>query len=110
MTLANDTNASVSEVEFALIPGATVVVSSTTGAVSASKGRLTFEPAFSPGARRTVTFEVDDTGHFQNWKTRKLGEIELKEAGVHTLSVVPQEKAKNAVMDIKAIRLVPTIK
>lgn len=59
MTLANDTAAAVREVDFALIPGATATFSSTTGAVSASDGRMKFAPVFAPGTRRTVAFEVD---------------------------------------------------
>lgn len=56
---------------------------------------------------QTVKFVVEDTGHFQNFKDRKLGQIELPEAGVYTLKIKPTKKAKVAVMDVRQVRLVP---
>lgn len=55
---------------------------------------------------RTVRFEVLETGHFQNFIWRDLGEVELT-AGSTTLSLKPTKLAKNAVMDVRQIRLVP---
>ncbi len=53
-----------------------------------------------------LEFQVIDTGHFQNFKWRTVGEMELP-AGEFTLQVRPIKKAKNAVMDLRQIKLVP---
>ena len=57
--------------------------------------------------RRELTFLVEDTGHFQNFKTRVVGTLEIKNSGRHLLKVVPVSKAKGAVMDVRQIQLVP---
>ena len=54
-----------------------------------------------------LTFIVEDTGHFQNFKKRDLGTLEIKAPGQQSLKVVPLSKAKGAVMDVRQIRLVP---
>ena len=54
-----------------------------------------------------LTFVVEDTGHFQNFKPRKLGRITIIKPGRQSLKVEPISKAKGAVMDVRAIRLVP---
>lgn len=54
-----------------------------------------------------VEFEVENTGHFQNFKPRMVGEVTLKAAGVERLAVKPQTKKGGAVMDIRQIRLLP---
>lgn len=56
---------------------------------------------------QTVKFVVEDTGHFQNFKDRKLGQIELPVAGVCNLQIKPITKPKGAVMDVRQIRLLP---
>lgn len=55
----------------------------------------------------TLVFTVDDTGGFQNWKVRELGQVRLGKADNHTLEVRPRNKVNAAVMDIRRIRLVP---
>lgn len=60
-------------------------------------------------ADQTIEFTVEDTGGFQNWKSRELGEVTLKEPGTYQLEVRPKNKAKVAVMDIRRIRLVPVV-
>ena len=55
----------------------------------------------------TLDFVVENTGHFQNFKPRAIGEITLKIAGTHTLAVKPQTKSGGAVMDIRQVRLIP---
>ena len=55
---------------------------------------------------QSIEFIVEDTGHFQNFKDRRLGTLTLDHAGLHTLRVRPLSKAKNAVMDIRQVRLV----
>ncbi len=54
-----------------------------------------------------LAFEVEHTGHFQNFKPRAIGEITLQAAGAHTLAIKPQTKKGGAVMDIRQVRLVP---
>lgn len=55
----------------------------------------------------SLSFTVEDTGHFQNFVRREIGTIELKDAGRHTISLQPQSKAGVAVMDVRELRLVP---
>jgi acetyl esterase/lipase len=54
-----------------------------------------------------LTFEVEDTGHFQNFRARDIGQIEIASVGVHRLVVRPISKARNAVMDVRKIELIP---
>ena len=54
-----------------------------------------------------IQFEVVDTGHFQNFRWRQLGTVTLAGKTVRSLQVRPQRIARNAVMDIREIRLVP---
>lgn len=53
-----------------------------------------------------IEFIVEDTGHFQNFKDRKIGKITLENPGLYTLRIRPVTKAKNAVMDVRQLRLV----
>jgi len=64
------------------------------------------EVAVDVGGKR-LTFTVEDTGHFQNFKPRKLGEVEFGRAGLHSLKVQPLTKKGAAVMDIREVRLTP---
>ena len=52
-------------------------------------------------------FKVEDTGGFQNWKERTVGEIEIKAPGSQRLVVSPVNKTKSAVMDVKRVVLKP---
>jgi len=52
-------------------------------------------------------FKVEDTGHFQNFKQRKIGAIQLGAAAKHTLRLKPIKKTNNAVMDVRRIKLIP---
>lgn len=52
-----------------------------------------------------LRFAVEDTGHFQNFKVRIIGQVELS-VGAKTLHVVPQKKAAAAVMDLRQVRLI----
>ena len=54
----------------------------------------------------TLTFTVQDTGHFQHQILRVIGEASL-EAGRHTLAVKPRTKPGAAVMDLRRIVLRP---
>ncbi len=51
-------------------------------------------------------FVVEDTGHFQNFTPRLLGQVELA-AGEHTLALKPRSKKAAAVMDVRRVRLLP---
>jgi len=52
-----------------------------------------------------VTFTVEDTGHFQNFKSRLVGEVTIAQLGRHTLEVRATKKAKAAVMDLREVKL-----
>jgi len=54
-----------------------------------------------------VLFEVEDTGHFQNFKDRKVGQVELP-PGNHKLRMKPIKKSNKAVMDVRQVRLLRT--
>ena len=56
-------------------------------------------------AVQTLEFEVQDTGGFQEFVWREIGEIEFKEAGQLELVVQPKTKPGAAVMDLRQIRL-----
>ncbi|MDA0812567.1 MAG: beta-propeller fold lactonase family protein, partial [Verrucomicrobia bacterium] len=56
---------------------------------------------------KSIGFIVEDTGGFQNWKARDIGEVTLEKAGEYRLEVRPKNQAKVAVMDIRRVRLVP---
>jgi acetyl esterase/lipase len=56
---------------------------------------------------QTVDFVVEDTGHFQNFKDREVGRLEIAKPGIYTLKIVPKKKAKVAIMDVRQVRLVP---
>ena len=55
---------------------------------------------------KDLEFTVEDTGHFQNFKPRVIGEVEIS-AGPQTLAVIPKTKAANAVMDLRQVKLTP---
>ena len=50
---------------------------------------------------------VQDTGGFQNFVERNIGDAELA-VGTHTLSVKPLSKPGHAVMDLRQVTLKPT--
>jgi arylsulfatase A len=55
---------------------------------------------------QTLTFTVQDTGHFQNMILRTIGEVKLA-TGKHVLAVKPRTKPGAAVMDLRRIVLRP---
>lgn len=73
------------------------------------KGQGGSEVAIFVGGEK-VNFIVEDTGHFQNFKMRNIGELTIAKAGNHTLRIRPMKKAKNAVMDVRQLKLVPVKK
>lgn len=57
--------------------------------------------------KQALSFVVEDTGHFQNFKARTIGALDLDKAGRYTLNVKPTKKAAAAVMDLRAVTLKP---
>lgn len=56
---------------------------------------------------QSLPFLVEDTGHFQNFVPRDLGEVTMDRAGIHRLWVKALVKAKGAVMDVRQLHLIP---
>jgi Cytochrome P460 len=55
-----------------------------------------------------INFTVEDTGHFQNFKPRTVGTLEVKSASPYSrLEVAPQTKPGAAVMDLRQVTLRP---
>lgn len=54
-----------------------------------------------------LRFTVQDTGHFQNFVERTIGQVECRSAGLFQLTVRPQSKPGVAVMDLRQIVLRP---
>lgn len=66
------------------------------------------------GSRVAVTvdgepleFTVEDTGHFQNFKPRTIGQITLASPGQHQLQIKPLQIANVAALDVRQVRLLP---
>ena len=58
-------------------------------------------------AGQKLEFTVKDTGHFQNFVPRRVGTVRLAK-GEHRFWIKPVKKARNAIMDVRRIRLIPT--
>src|SRR3954465_8939430 len=58
---------------------------------------------------QALKMTVQDTGHFQNFVERNIGQMELKQ-GRHELQVRPLTKPGVAVMDLRAVTLRPVEK
>lgn len=56
---------------------------------------------------QTLSFVVEDTGHFQNFKPRDIGELTFAKEGRYTLAIKPKKKAAAAVMDVRQVTLHP---
>ena len=77
----------------------------------AGNGGSTAEITLSPVASKDkpaaqVEFEVLETGHFQNFVWRHLGEINLTEAGDYQLRISPKNIKRAALMDVRAVHLI----
>ena len=57
-------------------------------------------------AGKKIDFTVMDTGHFQNFIPRRVGSVNLAK-GKHRFWIKPVKKARNAIMDVRRIRLIP---
>ena len=58
-------------------------------------------------AGQTISFTVEDTGHFQNFVDRRIGSFTFDKPGRYTLSVKPKTKPGVAVMDLRLVTLKP---
>lgn len=58
-------------------------------------------------AGQSLTTRVEDTGHFQNFKDRQLGTIQLNQPGRFTLTAKAKTKPGLAVMDLRRVTLSP---
>jgi len=72
------------------------------------KGQGGSEVAVSIGGEEII-FTVEETGHFQNFKNRTIGTIELAAGDDDILQLRPRTKAAAAVMDVRQVRLIPVI-
>lgn len=54
-----------------------------------------------------LEFEVLETGNFQNFQWRHLGTIDIASSGVHSLKIEPIEIKHTALVDIRAVELIP---
>lgn len=54
-----------------------------------------------------LTFTVQETGGFQNFVPRMIGEVHLENAGRYSLTVKALKKPGVAVMDLRQVRLLP---
>ena len=55
---------------------------------------------------QSLTFTVQDTGHFQNFVWRHIGTLAIPKRGSYQLQVRPLTLASRAVMDLREVRLV----
>lgn len=53
-----------------------------------------------------LVFKVEETGHFQNFIWRHLGQIKIDQPGSYTVTLAPESIAKNALMDVRQIQWV----
>jgi len=72
-----------------------------------STAEITLQPVASadkPAAQ--IEFEVLETGHFQNFLWRHLGEINVAVAGDYKLQISPKNIKRGALMDVRAVHLI----
>jgi hypothetical protein len=55
----------------------------------------------------SLSFLVEDTGHFQHFVPRIVGEVNLNRPDQYQAKLIPIKKAGGAVMDVRQIRLIP---
>ena len=68
---------------------------------------LPMQPGGSTSPMAVLPFEVVETGHFQNFQWRQIGQIEVTEQGVFWLEIRPKKIKKNALMDVRRVVLTP---
>lgn len=60
-------------------------------------------------AGQSVAFKVEETGHFQNFKERVVGQVSFEKTGLQRLEVRVRKMAGPAVMDLRLVVLTPVI-
>ncbi len=58
-------------------------------------------------AGQSLDYTVEDTGGFQNFVEKPVGNVSIEKPGEFTLEIRAVKKAKGAVMDVRQVRLVP---
>ncbi len=56
-------------------------------------------------SEQVLEFIVEDTGHFQNFKPRTIGQFRFDKPGIYNIDIHPLKKAKAAIMDVRLIEL-----
>ncbi len=69
---------------------------------------LSYGTPGNPPGGVAVEFTVKDTGGFQNFEARTVGQLKIEKAGRYTLYVKAETKPGVAVMDLRQITLTPT--
>ena len=78
------------------------------GPIRKGKDRFkTFQEPIAAKAFAQFDFQVEETGHFQNFQWRHVGELSMDQKGLYALKVSPKAIANNALMDFRAISLTP---
>ena len=72
-----------------------------------SEVRFEFAPSGSTAEPQVLTHTVQETGGFQNFVPRMLGEVALDKPGRYELRIKPVKKPNVAVMDLRQARLFP---
>lgn len=54
---------------------------------------------------QTLSFKVEDTGHFQKFVPRAIGQVNFDKPGTYSLQIRPKNKTNGAVMDVQKIIL-----
>lgn len=72
-----------------------------------SRGKLTVTAADDPASLSSLEFDVSETGHFQNFQWRHLGTLNISNRGVHRLKIEPIAIKHAALVDIRAVQLIP---
>lgn len=72
-----------------------------------SRAKLSVAATGAADAPGALEFEVMETGHFQNFQWRHLGTVKLANPGVHRLTIEPIDIKHTALVDIRAVQLIP---
>lgn len=72
-----------------------------------SRAKLTVTASEDPTATAALEFDVNETGHFQNFQWRHVGIVNIVGRGVHSLKIEPIEIKQAAMVDIRAVHLIP---
>ncbi len=72
-----------------------------------SEVELRFIPAHQPDKPEAIKFTVVETGHFQNFIRRAVGQVKLTTPGDYKVELRALRKAANAVMDLRQVTLEP---